>query len=149
MKIKIYPDTSVFGGVFDKEFSEWSNQLFDEFSLGNIRMMISDLTLRELEAALDIVRAVLNKIPTRFIDYVFLDEEAKLLAEKYILEQVVPDRFLLDAQHIAFASMNRVDILVSWNFKHIVNFSRIRLYNAINLKYGYPMLEIRSSREVI
>lgn len=57
--------------------------------------------------------------------------------------------YLLDAQHIAIATINRVDVLVSWNFKHIVNLRRIHLYNSINLKYGYPLIEIRSPREVI
>lgn len=46
-------------------------------------------------------------------------------------------------------AVNRADILVSWNFKHIVNYKRIRLYNSVNLKYGYPVLEIRTPREVI
>lgn len=44
---------------------------------------------------------------------------------------------------------NKVDILVSWNFKHIVNLNRIRLYNATNLKYGYQILEIRTPREIL
>ena len=58
-------------------------------------------------------------------------------------------KFLIDAQHIAIATINRVDVLVSWNFKHIVNLRRIQLYNATNLKYGYALIEIRSPREVI
>lgn len=149
MMLKIYPDTSVFGGVFDEEFAEWSNQLFGEFSTGNIKMILSDLTLKELEAAPEKIRNILKKVPFKNIEYVILDEEAKSLAEKYILEKVVSEKFLLDAQHIAIASISRVDILVSWNFKHIVNYNRIRLYNAINLKYGYPMIDIRSPREVI
>ncbi|MBA5941756.1 MAG: hypothetical protein H0M93_00225, partial [Methanophagales archaeon] len=55
---------------------------------------------------------------------------------------------MVDAQHIAIATVSRVDILVSWNFRHIVNLTKIRLYNSVNLKYGYPLLEIRSPREV-
>ena len=78
-----------------------------------------------------------------------MDQEARNLAASYIEEQVVTEKFLLDAQHIAMASIHRVTVLVSWNFKHIVNLRRIHLYNAINLKYSYPMIEIRSPREVI
>ena len=53
-----------------------------------------------------------------------------------------------DVLHIAFASVARVDVLVSWNFKHSVNLKRIHLFNAVNLKTGYPLLEIRTPREV-
>jgi hypothetical protein len=61
---------------------------------------------------------------------------------------VVGEQSRADAEHIAIASVRRVDILVSWNFKHIVSLSRIRAFNAVNLKLGYPALEIRSPREV-
>ena len=56
---------------------------------------------------------------------------------------------LVDAEHIAIATINRVDVLVSWNFRHIVNLQKIRGYNSVNLKYGYSLLEIRSPLEVI
>lgn len=55
----------------------------------------------------------------------------------------------MDAQHIAIASVERVDVRVSWNFKQIVNLERIHAFNAVNLKMGYPVLEMRSPREVI
>jgi len=58
-------------------------------------------------------------------------------------------RHIADAQHIAIASVERVDVLVSWNFQHIVNLDRIHAFNSVNLKLGYLMLEIRSPREVI
>jgi hypothetical protein len=54
-----------------------------------------------------------------------------------------------DAQHIAIATVARVDVLVSWNFRHIVNLQRIRGYNSVNLRMGYPMIEIRTPREVL
>ncbi len=54
-----------------------------------------------------------------------------------------------DALHIAIATIHRVDVLVSWNFKHIVNLDRIRKYNAVNLMNGYPMIEIRNPREIL
>jgi len=71
------------------------------------------------------------------------------IARHYIEEGVVSEEYLVDAQHIAIATVSRVDVLVSWNFKHIVNLSKIRVYNSVNLKYGYPLLEIRSPREVL
>lgn len=71
------------------------------------------------------------------------------LARKYISEGVIESNKLVDAEHIAIASTNRVDVLVSWNFRHIVNLQKIRGYNFVNLKYGYPLFEIRSPWEVI
>ena len=55
----------------------------------------------------------------------------------------------VDAQHIALATIRRVDVLVSWNFKHIVNLERIQGYNSVNLRLGYPLLEIRTPQEVL
>ncbi len=148
MKPRIYADTSIFGGCFDDEFREWSTKLIDEFRIGDKISVISDLTLREIENAPKEVKETFQSIPETFREYLLLDEEAKFLAKKYIEEGTVTSKFLVDAQHIAIATINRVDVLVSWNFKHIVNLRRIQLYNATNLKYGYPIIEIRSPREI-
>jgi len=147
--IKVYVDTSVFGGCFDAEFEEWSNRLIEEFKAGFKVLVISDLTLKELEGAPPDVRNLVEEIPEEDREYVVLNDEARGLARHYIEEGVVSEGYLVDAQHIAIATVSRVDVLVSWNFKHIVNLSKIRLYNSVNLKYGYPLLEIRSPREVL
>jgi len=149
MKSRLYTDTSVIGGCFDKEFSEISIKLIEEFKSGKKRMVLSDLTLQELEDAPLKIKGILNRIPENNKEYLFLNDESKLLAQKYIEDKSISSKFLLDAQHIAISTINRVDVLVSWNFKHIVNLRRIHLYNATNLKFGYPLLEIRSPREVI
>ena len=83
------------------------------------------------------------------MENVFLTEEAETLAKDYIAAGVINVRHIADAQHIAIASLERVDVLVSWNFQQIVNFDLIRAFNSVNLKLGYPLLEIRSPREVI
>ncbi|MFQ5707234.1 MAG: PIN domain-containing protein [bacterium] len=149
MKTRVYIDTSVFGGYFDDEFTEHSTQLIEQFKTGRKVLILSDLTLQELENAPKQVRDLHQSIPTEFIEFVTLEEQAKFLALKYIEEEAIPQKFLVDAQHIAIATINRVDVLVSWNFRHIVNLRRIQLYNATNLKYGYALLEIRSPREII
>lgn len=95
------------------------------------------------------MRDVLSSIPDANKEYLILSDEAIFLSQKYIDEEAISPKCLLDAQHIAIATVNKNDVLVSWNFKHIVNLRRIQLYNATNLKYGYPILEIRSPREVI
>jgi len=149
MKLRIYIDTSVIGGCEDKEFSQWSIQLFEEFRKGLRIAVISDLTRRELEKAPENVRKVLLSLPASSVENVFLTEEAEILAKKYVDEGVVGTKHIVDGQHIAIAAVERVDVLVSWNFQQIVNIDRIHAFNAVNLKLGYPMLEIRSPREVI
>lgn len=110
---------------------------------------MSELTTLELKDAPQEVQDILKEIPEKNIEYVELTEEAVNLAGKYIAEGVIGGGKLVDAEHIAIATINRVDVLVSWNFRHIVNLQRIRGYNSVNLKYGYPLLEIRSPLEVI
>ena len=149
MKQRIYIDTSVVGGCEDEEFSQWSVQLFEGFRQGLRIAVVSDLTRREIEEAPESVKKVLSSIPDANVENVFLTEEAEKLAQNYIDEGVVSAKHIVDAQHIAIASVERVDVLVSWNFHQIVNLDRIRAFNSVNLKLGYPILEIRSPREVI
>jgi hypothetical protein len=78
-----------------------------------------------------------------------LDEESKSLGEHYIDAKILTWKNLNDAYHIAIASINRLDLLVSWNFKHIVNYDKIRLFNSVNLKLGYPEIDIRTPQELI
>lgn len=146
---KVYIDTSVIGGCLDNEFANWSKLLCDEFRHGTKIAVISDLTLRELEEAPEKVRQILSELPSEFIEYVFLTDEAVTLADTYIAEGVVNEKHLIDAQHIAIATIEWVDVLVSWNFKQIVNLERIRKFNAVNLMLGYHLLEIRSPLEVL
>ena len=146
---RIYIDTSVIGGCFDNEFAQYSTRLFEEFASGDKKLIISDIVLLELEEAPPEVRDVLNKIPKDNTDYVFLNQESTALANTYSKEGVIAGKSFMDARHIAIATVERVDVLVSWNFKHIVNLNRIHLINSVNLKLGYPILEIRSPMEVI
>jgi hypothetical protein len=149
MKQRIYTDTSVIGGCFDEEFAEASGRLLNTFKAGGAIIVVSDLTLLELQDAPPRVRAVLGDIPVVHREDVELTEEAATLAERYITAGVVVATKRVDAQHIALATINRVDVLVSWNFKHIVNLQRIQGYNSVNLRFGYPLLEIRTPQEVM
>nr|VFJ47480.1 MAG: hypothetical protein BECKDK2373B_GA0170837_10176 [Candidatus Kentron sp. DK] len=149
LKPHIYTDTSVIGGCFDKEFQTGSEAIFERFESGSAIMMLSDLTLSELENAPPDVRNVLHRVSDESTQYVELTAEAEQLAEHYLSEGVVSRKSTTDAEHIAIATINHADVLVSWNFKHIVNLERIRGYNAVNLKQGYPMMEIRTPLEVL
>ena len=149
MKQRVYIDTSVIGGCEDDEFSRWSRLLVDEFRTGVRIAVVSDVTRRELERAPESIKDILRTIPETNIEKVFLDREAEKLAQEYVNESVVGSKQIADALHIAIATTERVDVLVSWNFHHIVNLDRIRGFNAISLKTGFPLLEIRSPREII
>jgi hypothetical protein len=146
---RVYVDTSVIGGCFDEEFKIWSNQLFDEFYHGRKIAVISDITIDELSLSKPEIRSHINTIPDKFKEYVVCDGEVEELAEHYIKERVITRKFREDALHIAIAVINRVHVLVSWNFKHIVNLDRIRKYNAVNFINGYSMLEIRNPRDIL
>lgn len=147
--MRVYIDTSVIGGCLDEEFKEWSLRLFSEFASGKKIAVISDLTRGDLEPAPDAIKAILDKIRTSGRETISLSEEARVLANAYLRDGAAGPDFLVDALHIALATIARVDVLTSWNFKHIVNWRRIRLYNAVNLKEGYGMIDIRSPREVL
>ena len=146
--MRIYIDTSVFGGCFDAEFEEWSLKLFGLIADGKYTVVISDVTEDELRDAPEHVRQLLKDLPRKRLDVMKLTDEAKALASAYIKERIVTKKSKADTEHIAIATIAQVDLLVSWNFKHIVNYDRIRLYNAVNLKHGYKMLEIRSPRDL-
>jgi hypothetical protein len=78
-----------------------------------------------------------------------LTEETMILADRYITEKVAGRTSLEDYRHIALATVNKVDVLASWNFKHIVNLVRIKGYNSVNLRQGYPTIEIRTPQELV
>ena len=146
---RFYFDTSVFGGVFDKEFDEATVQLFERVKLGQIICMFSDLTETELLNAPGNVKEYFKNLPKEFIERVIVTDEILGLASKYIAEKVVGQTSFDDCIHIATATVNKADILVSWNFKHIVNVYRIRGYNSINIRSNYQSLEIRSPKEIL
>ena len=146
---RFYFDTSVFGGAFDKEFNEATIQLFDRVRLGQVICMFSDLTETELLDAPNNVKEHFKNLPKANIERVIVTDEILILASKYVAEKVVGQTSFDDCIHIATATIYKADILVSWNFKHIVNVYRIRGYNSINIRSNYQSLEIRSPKEII
>ncbi|MEX8548478.1 MAG: PIN domain protein [Mucilaginibacter sp.] len=146
---RLYLDTSVFGGYFDAEFEVWTKMLFDKIVEGRYKVIYSELTARELSPARKEVRNLPLKLSEANIEFIEISEEANNLAAQYIDEKVVGKTSISDCVHIALATLNHADILVSWNFKHIVNVNRIRGYNSVNYKNGHRLLEIRSPREIL
>ncbi len=149
MKPHIYIDTSVVGGYFDEEFKETTELFFQQFQRGNFIFVVSDLLDLELLNAPARVRNLLDQYPSTLFERVSLTQESVDLANRYITENVVGKTSLADCRHIALATLSRVDVLASWNFKHIVNLQRIKGYNSVNLRLGYQLLEIRSPKDLI
>ena len=146
---RIYIDTSVVGGYFDEEFKEATHMLFQRLENNEIKFVVSDLLDLELINAPIHVKELLFKYPADFFERVELTEETEKLAEKYIEEEVVGKTSIEDCRHIALATIHKVDVLASWNFKHIVNLDRIKGYNSVNLRLGYTMIEIRSPKDLV
>ncbi len=146
---RLYFDTSVFGGAFDKEFEEATMQLFERLKLGKIICLYSDLIEAELANAPEKVKSHFRNLPKEYMEKLLVTDEILNLATAYVSEKVVGQTSLDDCIHIATATINKADILVSWNFKHIVNLYRIRGYNSINIRMNYTALEIRSPKEIL
>src|SRR6185295_327182 len=132
--MKLYVDTSVFGGYFETEFELWSKKLISSIMEGEHIAIVSDITLAEIAAAPKYVKDLADQVISANAELIIADSEAKNLADKYLKDKIISMRFRSDALHIALATIHKVDVVTSWNFKHIVNLNRIRLYNSVNLK---------------
>ncbi|HEX6748206.1 MAG TPA: hypothetical protein VF092_13000 [Longimicrobium sp.] len=148
-RLRIYVDTSVIGGCLDPEFEAASRNLFSKFESGEHVLVLSSVTVGELRNAPTAVQEVLNRVPDDHIERLQLTSEGERLAALYLAAGVIPKRMTADAQHIAAATLAEVDVLVSWNFKHVVNLLRIKGFNAVNLGSGLRPLEIRTPQEVV
>jgi rRNA-processing protein FCF1 len=146
-KLTIYIENSVIGGCFDDEFSKHTLKLFDKFKKGTYKPIISSHVIGELEdGAPERIKKNLETIDYKVCP---VNKEMEKLAVKYMNQKIISQKNYDDALHIAVATVIGVDVLVSWNFKHIVNLNKIRLFNSINLQEGYKILEIRSPMELI
>lgn len=110
--------------------------------------ILSEVVASEIQDAPDSVRGVYDLLIRGTHEFALVTEEVTQLAEAYQERGVLTPKYYDDGLHIALASVNEVDVLVSWNFKHIVHFDKIRLFSAVNLEQGYKPLQIFSPREV-
>lgn len=147
MRQRIYIDTSVFGGYVDGEFADQTKPLFDRLHNDEFILLFSSVTQDKLTGAPNQVKKLVKGFKTEWTEFIALTDEAVELANQYIEEKVVGQTSYVDCLHIALATINHADFLVSWNFRHIVNVDKIRGYNSINIRMGYKQLEIRSPRE--
>jgi predicted nucleic acid-binding protein len=145
---RIYLDTSVIGGCFDAEFAPWSNGLFKDISDGLFAPATSDIVSAELFYAPREVKVKYQEFLQFHPDILEVNSNVEMLTDAYIGHRILSEKFKNDLLHIALASVHTIDILVSWNFKHIVHYDKIVKFNAVNLEYGFQQLMILSPREV-
>jgi hypothetical protein len=147
-KTRIYVDTSVIGGCCDPGFQEWSCGLLKDFQSGIFSLYLSILIDAEIRDAPDEVKEIYAEFREYANGILELTPEAIELADAYISHNILTQNFRNDALHIAIATIAGVDLLVSWNFKHIVRFDKIQKFNAVNIEMGYKPILIYSPREV-
>jgi len=146
--VRIYADTSVFGGVFDDEFREASGAFFRQVQEGRFRLVISAVVRRELSGApLRVRKLYTDMLPEAEI--VEVGEDAVRLVAAYLRAGIVSPKWSDDALHVALATVSHCSAIVSWNFRHIVHFDKIPMYNAVNEVNGYRPVAIYSPSEVI
>ena len=139
MKQRIYIDNSVIGGYFDEEFDVATIKFFDRIEAKDFHIYFSEVNETELSLAPQHIRDLKKKIPADCYFYLDLNDEAKLLADTYVKEKILGSASMNDAYHIAIASVNRLDCLVSWNFKHIVNFDKSKIVQLGKHEIGLPV----------
>jgi len=149
IKQRIYIDNSVIGGYHDVEFEIATRQLFKRITNKEFVVYFSEINDAELINAPQHVKDVKDLIPADCFHYINVTDEVETLMQLYISEKALGRASENDAYHIALASVNRVDCLISWNFKHIVNYDKIKMFNAINMRFGYPLIDIRSPLEFL
>jgi len=136
---KLYLDTSVIGGYFDAEFMKPTRRLWELAEAGEYEFLSSEVTKGEMVDAPENVRDLFE---STFADLLMITEDARTLAMAYLEHDVVTEKYYEDALHVAVATVEGINLLASWNFKHLVNIHREEAFNAVNLLNGYPQLRI-------
>ncbi len=146
--MRIYADTSVFGGMFDTEFKEPTQAFFAEVDSGRFTLVTSAIVEAEIEPAPQHIREFFSRY-LNIAEVIKPTQGAIRLQQSYVNSGVVTEKSTDDAFHVAVATVAKCDLIVSWNFKHIVHFDKIPKYNAVNTLNGYGQIGIYSPLEVI
>ncbi len=131
-QVRVYADASVYGGAFDEEFDAASRRFFDGVRSGSFRLVVSTVVRDELEDAPESVLALFGEM-REFADTAEVTEAASRLQQAYLAAGIVGAKWETDALHVALATESQCVLIVSWNFRHIVNVQKIPLYNGVNL----------------
>ncbi len=146
--MRIYADTSIFGGVFDIEFSVASSKFFKEVDNGEFELVTSAVVEAEIEPAPKEVKLLFAKY-AKCAEVSEVNKYILDLRSQYIAAGIVTAKSLDDALHVAIATVSECDLIVSWNFKHIVHYDKIPKYNAVNVLNGHKKIGIYSPLEII
>ena len=147
--LRTYLDTSVVGGYFDREFAKDTRAFLRYIRNGKIAPVLSDMVLGEIAKAPDQVQGLLKEMLRSGAEVAPASEEALELQEAYLRTGVLSRRWEDDAMHVAMATLSRVDVIVSWNFKHLVDPRRVRGFNGVNLSLGYGLVAILSPSDIV
>ena len=148
MPLRIYADTSVFGGMFDVEFQRPTRVFFEQVRDGRFHLVSSTLVLDELSEAPRKVQGFFNEMAS-VAEVTDVPPDSIVLRDAYLKAGIVGAASLADAQHVAIATVLACVTIVSWNFRHIVHFQKVPLYNGVNRVQGYPEIGIYTPQEVI
>jgi predicted nucleic acid-binding protein len=148
LPLRVYADTSVFGGVFDEEFADASQTFFDQVRDGRFHLVTSAIVQEEMGEAPVEVRAFFDEL-LALVEIVDISVDAQKLQKAYLNAGILTPKWEADALHVALATTAGCSLIVSWNFRHIVHFEKIPLYNAVNVLTGHPEIAIYSPLEVI
>jgi len=147
-KLKLYFDTSVISHLFAEDAPEKmldTNKLWQDFIDGKYEVFISDTTIEEIDRCYEPKRGKMrDKIDGCNIQTLQISDEVKVLSEEYLKNGVLNHNSIDDCRHIAFAVVNNCDIVVSWNFKHIVNYRTIDKVKFVNATNHYKQISIIS-----
>lgn len=147
--MRVYIDTSVFGGCFDEEFQEASKEFFGAVREGKIVPLISDVLVAESVDAPEDVQDLLQEVIDAGCERLSLGVDVERLRDRYVSAGVVSEKFAGDALHVAHATLARADAIVSWNFRHLVNPAQIRAFNSVNLASGQTMVVIMAPPDIV
>lgn len=146
--LRVYVDSSVFGGFFESEFAEGSRRFFELVRAGRIIALVSDFVIDELKEAPERVKELLIGLPPASRLRVEMTIDAARLRDRYLDAKILGPASAIDALHVALATVIRADAIVSWNFRHIVHLDKMRRFNQVNLATGFGPLTIVSPNEV-
>jgi predicted nucleic acid-binding protein len=145
--LRVYVDTSVFGGMFDIEYAKETRYFFKRVREGRFRLTVSDQVHIEIDPAPPAVKH-LFETELANIEYLTPSPKVKELADRYIARKVLTEKYRSDAIHIAYATIHKCDGIISWNFVHMVKLNKMVRYNMINAENNYSQLFIASPKEV-
>ena len=148
--LRVYVDTSVFARCEDEEFvfREASRRLVERFRTGELKLILSALTVDELDGAPETAMKLLSTVPREHTDFLKPSAEAEELADRYVEAGAADAKTRPAALHVALATLAAVDTLTTWD-RHIANYKCERMYNAVNRELGHPRLEIYEPRSVL